>query len=203
MRRALGAATTLSATLAALLLLALEARAESAASPTSSWVSPRAPFETHSFIRVSAGGSARGLYDSYVVGGDAKVGVGIETSAGAYSLGVSFFAGTTEGGFLTLHATAGIDMTWRVGIVRLGLEPRVGYIGLARETTDRQFGAYTFGLAAHGSVDLWSKGATTLALGLEPMGDVAVALGSDGSGDDVPAPLYGGRAFFEVRYDLE
>lgn len=183
--------------LVAALTSADEARAEDLAAAAST-----PSRDAHTFVRASLGGSARGLYDSYVVGGEAEAGLGLQTSVGAYSLAVSFFAGMTEGGFLTLHGTAGIDMTWSVGIVRLGVEPRVGYLGLARKTTDRQFGAYTFGAAFHGSVDLFSKGGTTLALGLEPTVDAAVALGGDGTGDDVPAPLYGARAFFEVRYDV-
>jgi hypothetical protein len=154
----------------------------------------------HTFVRASVGGAARGLYDSPMLGGEAALGIGIDTRSGAYSLGLSFFAGSTEGGFLTLHGTAGLDLAWRVGIVRLGFEPRVGYIGLDRETTDRQFGAYTFGLAIHGAVDVFDKNGTSFAIGLEPTADAAVALGSDGPSDGAAAPLYGGRAFFEIRY---
>lgn len=159
--------------------------------------------DPHTFVRASVGGAARALYDADVLGGEVDAGVGIDTRYGDYSIGLTFFAGTTAREFVTLHGAAGVDMAWPVGIFRFGLTPRVGYIGISRLTTDRQFGAYTFGLALHGSVDVFRKGGTTLALGLQPTGDVALAAGADGPGQSIPAPLYGGRAFLEVRYDAE
>lgn len=202
MHRALIAASVVASALSAHIAAAEELRGGSSAPKTENPASA-AKSDTHTFVRASLGGSARGLWDVPVLGGEADVGVGIDTRAGSYSLGLSFFAGSTDATFLTLHGTAGLDMAWRVGIVRLGLEPRVGYIGMERITTDRQFGAYTFGAALHGSIDLYARHGTTFALGLQPTADAAIALGSDGPGTPDAAPLYGGRAFVEIRYDAE
>lgn len=159
--------------------------------------------DAHTFVRASIGGSARALYDAEVLGGEADAGIGIDTRYGDYSLDLSFFAGTTAGEFITLHGAAGVDMAWAVGVFHFGLTPRVGYLGLSRLTTDRQFGAYTFGLALHGSADVYKKDGATLALGLQPTAEVAISPGADGPGEAAPAALCGGRAFIEVRYDAE
>lgn len=159
------------------------------------------PYDVHTFARASIGGAVRGIYDVPMYGGEANAGVGIDTAVGAYSLAVTFFVGSTAATLLTVHGAAGIDMTWPVGILRFGLEPRIGYLGIDRLTSPRQFGGYTFGIELHGAVNVYEGRVTTLSLGIAPSADVAIAPGSDGPGDDLPAPFYGGRAFFEVRYD--
>lgn len=193
MQRALIGALLLSLS-AALVPLAARAEGASSAGPTR---------DAHTFVRASMGGSARALYDADVLGGEVDAGIGIDTRVGAYSLVVAFFAGSTTRDFLTLQGTAGVDMAWPVSVFHFGLTPRIGYVGLSRLTTDRQFGAYTFGVALHGSVDLHANKGTTVALGLEPTAEVAISPGADGPGEAVPAPLLGGRAFIEVRYDVE
>ncbi|NUP10983.1 MAG: hypothetical protein HOW73_33470 [Polyangiaceae bacterium] len=150
-------------------------------------------------VRASAGATTRALFDSMVVGGELDVGAGIDTASGSYALGVSAFAGVVEGGLFCMHAALGIDLAWPIGIVRIGVRPRVGYIGIDRVTTERQFGAYTFGLAGRVTVDVFRDQGFAFALGAEPTADVAAALGNDGESGDGAAPFVGGRAFLEVR----
>jgi hypothetical protein len=188
---------------ALLLLVPERARAQDAVeaeSPRDPDLEADMPSVPHLLVRSSAGMTTRALFDSLVLGGEADVGVGVDTRVGSFSLVGGFFAGTVEGGLMTLHGYAGIDCAWSIGIVRLGLRPRVGYLGIDRITNERQFGAYTFGGALRVSVDLFREDAVAFALGLEPSADVAAALGNDGASRDSAAPLVGGRGFLEVRW---
>lgn len=151
-------------------------------------------------LTASAGGSARALYESYVFGGEGAVSVGLASPVGSYALRLGGFGGVVEGGLTTIHIYAGFDMAWELGIVRLGVTPRIGYLGIERFTIDRQFGAYTFGLAGHVAVDVFRDESLAFSLGVEPTADVAAALGNDGAEADGAAPLVGGRGFLEVRW---
>jgi hypothetical protein len=110
------------------------------------------------------------------------------------------FGGIVEGGLATLHATAGFAFDWPVGILHLGLQPRIGYIGIDRVTNEREFGAYTFGLAGRAALDIVRDSGFTFAIGVEPTVEVAAALGNDGLSQDSAAPLLGASAFLEVRW---
>lgn len=158
------------------------------------------PETPHFAVRASAGGSARALFGAYIAGGETDIGVGVDTSVGSYGLAATVFAGVLEGGFTIVHVAAGFDLMWPVGIVRLGMQPRVGYLGMERLTSDRQFGAYTFGLAARATVDLHRDDGVAVALGIEPTVDVVAALGNDGASADSATGLYGGSAFLEIRW---
>lgn len=151
-------------------------------------------------LAVSAGGSARALFDSYVFGGEGAVSAGVASSVGSYALRVGGFGGVVEGGLTTLHIHVGFDMAWELDIIRIGLTPRIGYLGIERFTIDRQFGAYTFGLAGQVSVDVFRDESLAFAIGIEPTADVAAALGNDGADADGAAPFVGGRGFLEVRW---
>jgi len=158
------------------------------------------PSKTRLSLRASAAGAARVLFGSYVAGGEGDVGVGIDTPHGSFGLMASFFGGTLEGGFQTLHGVMGFDLAWPIGIVRIGFQPRIGYIDVDLVTSHRQFGAYTFGLAARLSVDLVRDEGTAFALGIEPTADMVAPLGNDGRTADGLAHLLGGSAFLEVRW---
>lgn len=182
--------------LAAALVLLTSAFAFGASTAEAQEASAPARFE----LTVSAGGSARALFDSYVFGGEGAVSAGFASPAGSYALRLGGFGGIVEGGLTTLHIYAGFDMAWEIDIVRLGVTPRIGYLGIERFTLDRQFGAYTFGLAGHVSVDVFRDESIAFAIGLEPTADIAAALGNDGAEADGAAPFVGGRGFFEVRW---
>ncbi|MFO0548348.1 MAG: hypothetical protein U0271_08180 [Polyangiaceae bacterium] len=158
------------------------------------------PDSTHLVVRGAAGPVARALFDSYSVGAGLDLGVGVDSSVGSYALAVSAFGGVLEGGLEMVHVTAGFDMSWALGIVRLGLTPRIGYLAISRITSERQFGAYTFGLAARLSVDLYRDEGLAIALGAEPTADVVAALGNDGASADSAASLAGGGLLLEVRW---
>jgi hypothetical protein len=158
------------------------------------------PTKTHLFVRASAGGSARAIYDSYVVGGEGDVGVGFDSRFGSYGLALGFFGGVVEGSFTTVHGTMGFDASWPVGDFRFGFRARVGYLDVDRFTTQRQFGAYSLGLVGRASYDLTRSDGVAVAIGLEPSADVVVALFNDGASADGAAPLLGGRGFIEVRW---
>ena len=158
------------------------------------------PTKTHLVVRASAGGSARAIYDSYIVGGEGDLGVGFDSRFGSYGLAVAFFGGVVDGGFTAIHGTMGIDAGWPVGDFRFSFRARVGYIDIDRVTTERQFGAYSLGLVGRASYDLTRSGGVAVAIGLEPSADVLAALGNDGSSADGAAPLLGGRGFIEVRW---
>lgn len=158
------------------------------------------PKHTHLALRASAGGSARAIYDSFVVGGEADVGVGFDSRFGSYALAAGFFGGVVEGGFTALHGTMGLEAAWPVGDFRFGVRARVGYLDVDRMTTERQFGAYSLGLVGRASYDLSRRDGIAVAIGLEPSADVVAALGNDGASADGAAPLLGGRGFIEVRF---
>lgn len=158
------------------------------------------PLKTHVAVRGAGGGAMRALFDSMVIGGEAKVSVGIDAPYGEFALTIAMFGGEVEGGFLALHPRVGIDVAWPVDIVRIGFEPRIGYLGISRLTSERQFGAYTFGLAARVTVDLHRGDGVAWAIGAEPAADIAAALGNDGQAQDSAAPLIGASAFLEVRW---
>lgn len=170
-----------------------------AAVPPTADASPASRLPSFS-LRASSGGSSRMLFDSWLLGGEGALGAGVDTTAGTYSLTAGVFGGVVEGGFTAIQGTVGFDAEWPIGIVRLGLGPRVGYLGIDRVTTYRQFGAYTFGLCGRASVDVWQGEALALALGLRPSAEVAAALGNDGPTADSAAPLLGGSAFVELRW---
>lgn len=151
-------------------------------------------------MRASAAGGSRALFDSYLLGAGGQLGAGVDTPVGSFTLLASVFGGVVEGGFTTVHGAVGFDADWPIGLFRLGLGPRIGYLGVDRLTTERQFGAYTFGLAGRASVDVMRDRGVALALGVRPTVDVAAALGNDGPTADSAAPLLGGDAFLEVRW---
>lgn len=149
-------------------------------------------------VKTSAGGTTRALYDVLIAGGEADVAVGVDSASGSYGLYAGVLAGTLDGGLAFGHAVFGVDLAWSLGVVRLGARPRVGYLGLERVTSERQFGAYTLGLAARVSFAVFDSPALDLSLGVEPTADVAAALGNDGASQDGAAPMLGGRAFLEL-----
>ncbi len=159
-----------------------------------------APSSVHLAARAWAGAGARSLYDVYFAGGDAHVGVGVDAPSGTYGLSASFFGGVIEGGLPALQVGFGFYLEWPVGPLRFGFEPRIGYIGIERVTTERQFGAYTFGVAGHATVDLIRRDGFAFAVGIEPTAEVAAALGNDGASSDGAAPLLGATAIVQVRY---
>lgn len=177
-----------------------EARAQDRAAAAAEELDAPVPKHTHFAMRLAGGGTGRALYDSYLVGGEGSASFGVDSPYGFYALRLGFFGGMVEGGLTAIHGTAGFDLAWPIGIVRLGLSPRVGYLDIDRVTTERQFGAYTFGVAAHASVDLVRRDGVAFALAVEPSADVAAAFGNDGRTSDSAAPLLGGTAFLEVRW---
>ncbi len=150
--------------------------------------------------RIAAGGSARSLFGSYMVGGDVDAGLGLDTRYGSFSFLAAFFTGVTEGGFFTLHGEIGFHLAWPIGIVRLGLSPRVGYLDFDRVTTDRQFGAYSAGLSGIASVDLIKDAGWSFALGARPALHALLPAANDGIGQDAAAVLVGAGVFVEVRF---
>lgn len=181
---------------------AVRADADATARAASTPIPDAQPASHHpSFtVRASSGGSSRMLFDSWLLGGEGALSAGVDTSVGTYSLTAGVFGGVVEGGFTAIQGTVGFDAEWPIGIVRLGLGPRIGYLGIDRVTTYRQFGAYTFGLCGRASVDVWQGEALALAFGLRPSAEVAAALGNDGPTADSAAPLLGGSAFVELRW---
>ncbi len=158
------------------------------------------PNKTHLAIRASAGGSARAIYDSFVLGAEADVAVGFDSRFGSYALAAAFFGGVVEGGFTALHGTMGLEAAWPVGDFRFGVRARVGYLDVDRMTTERQFGAYSAGLVGRASYDVSRSDGVAFAIGLEPSAEVVAALGNDGASADGAAPLLGGRGFLEIRF---
>lgn len=189
--------------LASTLLPRAAAAAEEASTPAdraAAEADAPAPGSPHLAVRAWVGGGARSLYDVYFAGGDMHIGAGVDTPSGTFGLACSFFGGVIEGGLPALQASFGFYVEWPVGPLRFGFEPRVGYLGIERVTNERQFGAYTFGVAGHATVDLVRKDGVAFALGVEPTVDVAAALGNDGASRDGAAPLLGATAIVQVRY---
>ncbi len=158
------------------------------------------PEATRLAVRASAGGATRALFDVFLGGAEADVGIGFDSRFGSFGITAAFFGGVVDGGFTAIHGTFGFDLAWPVGDVRLGFRPRVGYFDLERFTTERQFGAYTLGAVGHVSIDVHRKDGVAVALGIEPSAEVVAAIGNDGSSQDGAAPLLGGRGFVEVRW---
>ncbi len=158
------------------------------------------PRATHLMTRFAAGGTVRNLFGNLMAGGEGELGVGVDSPFGSFSLAASFFGGVTEGGFTTLHGVMGFYAAWPIGIVRVGFQPRIGYIDIDRVTTPSQFGAYTAGLAALVSVDVVRSEGVAFAFGVRPVLDALLPANSDGIGQDSAATLFGGNAFVEVRW---
>jgi hypothetical protein len=158
------------------------------------------PSSTHLMTRVAGGGTARYLFGTLMVGGEGELGIGVDSPFGSFSLAASFFGGTTAGSFTTLHGVMGFYAAWPIGVLRVGFQPRIGYIDIERVTTLRQFGAYTAGVAALVSVDLVREDGYAFALGVRPVLDALIPLNSDGIGRESPATLFGGNAFVELRW---
>jgi hypothetical protein len=182
---------------AAVLLCAGQARADDTLPPE---VDAPAPRDTHLMARFAGAGTARNLFGSLLAGGEGEVGVGVDSPFGSFSLAASFFGGRLEGGFTALHGVMGFYAAWPIGVVRVGFQPRIGFIDIDRLTTTRQFGAYSAGVAALVSVDLVREDGFAFALGLRPVVDALLPANSDGLGQDSAATLFGGNAFVEVRW---
>ncbi len=158
------------------------------------------PRTTHLMVRMSGGPTARYLFGALMVGGEGELGAGVDSPFGSFALAASFFGGTLDGSFTTLHGVMGFYAAWPIGIVRLGFEPRIGVIDIDRLTTTRQFGAYSAGISALFSVDLVREDGYTFALGAKPTLDALLPLNSDGIGQDSAATLFGANAFLEFRW---
>lgn len=180
-------------------LVLLSARAVRA-EPDPEEVDRPVPHDTHLMVRFAGAATAKNLFGSLLAGGEGELGVGVDSPFGSFSLAASFFGGRLEGGFTTLHGIMGFYAAWPIGIVRVGFQPRIGFIDIDRVTTTRQFGAYSAGVAGLVSVDLLREDGFALALGLRPVVDALVPANSDGLGQDSPATLFGGNAFVEVRW---
>ena len=159
---------------------------------------PGAPTAPAVMVKASAGATTRALFDVLVVGAEADVAVGVDTSLGSYGLYAGLLAGAVDGSLAFGHAVIGLDLAWAIGAVRVGVRPRLGYLGIERVTSERQFGAYTLGLAGRLSFAVYGTPSLTVSLGVEPTADVAAALGNDGASADSAAPMLGGRGFLEL-----
>lgn len=158
------------------------------------------PRETRLMTRFAAAGTFKNLFGSLVAGGEGEVGVGVDSPFGSFSLAASFFGGRLDGDLTTLHGTMGFYAAWPIGVVRVGFQPRIGFIDIDRFTTTRQFGAYSAGVAGVVSIDLVREEGVALALGVRPVLEALLPLNSDGLGQDSPAALIGGNTFLEVRW---
>lgn len=159
------------------------------------------PRSAHLMVRMSGGPTARYLFGALMLGGEGELGAGVDSPFGSFALVASFFGGTLDNSFTTLHGVMGFYAAWPIGdVVRIGFEPRIGVIDIDRLTTTRQFGAYSAGLSALVSVDLVREDGHTFALGVKPTLDALLPLNSDGIGQDSAATLFGANAFLEFRW---
>jgi hypothetical protein len=113
---------------------------------------PRRPFTFYA----TAGLTYRPLYDIPILGADLEFSFGGRTRTVDIYGSVGGTIGRTEHGLLAGQLRVGPTFLFRAGDrIRLGLEPRSGWIGIRRITENETIDDLTMGLGGLITVDLW------------------------------------------------
>jgi hypothetical protein len=140
----------------AVLLVSARAPADEPVGPAPVPRAP-APVENRFSIKVSLGGDYRSLYGVPIYGGDARLGLGLETGLFTVYGTAGLTLGTTQYGLTTTIVDLGCSFERRFGPVTLGLPFRPSYLRVGRVTTSGALDSVGVGIAPLVGLDLFSS----------------------------------------------
>jgi hypothetical protein len=158
------------------------------------------PRRGHFMMRIGAGPSLYSFHGDRVWMGGADMTLGADTKAGSFGANLSFGYGRTEPGLPAWRVDLGADLAWQIGVVRLGLGPRVGALGISRVTYDGSFGFLTAGIIGIASVDLVHTEGFNMSLAIRPSLEVATEPFLFGLGHNEGGGIMGGTALLDFRW---
>lgn len=157
------------------------------------------PSRSHFAFKLRSGGAVERLAGANLYGGYGGVAFGADTRAGGFFGAIGAGGGRTEGGLHFQEFCLGVDLEWPIDIIRLGLRPRIGWIGVDRVTADEKMEAFRGGLGGLFAVDFLRSDGWIVSLDLEPRID-AVASASRLFEDDPTYAVFGVRGGLTLRF---
>lgn len=131
------------------------------------------PRRRHFVVRTSAGASLESLASKRIVMGGGEIAFGADTRrAGLFGV-IGAEGGQTEQNLDVWHIHLAGDFEWPIGPIRLGVEPRFGFLSLERPSHDSHALLSTIGIGAILGADLFRSGSVTLGLRVVPRAEIA------------------------------
>ena len=156
------------------------------------------PDRAHFALKLRSGVAADRVADAGLYGAYGELALGADTRGGGFFAALGAGGGQTDGGLGFQSFSLGVDVEWPVDIVRLGLRPRVGWLGVDRVTSDEKMDAFRGGIGGLIAVDLLRSEGWTLSFDVEPRVD---AVKSAAYFEDDPTYVaLGARGGFALRF---
>ncbi len=156
------------------------------------------PKRTHFALKMAAGATFESVASTGLFGASGTFGLGADTRyLGIYGV-LTGGGGRTDGGLDYYEFLFGPDLEWPVGPIRLGLRPRLGYLGIRRETNGDMMEDLRVGIGGLFGVDAFRSDGWSVGLEIEPRIDAATPF-LDLFSADPTYPVYGVRAGLSVH----
>lgn len=132
------------------------------------------PKRSHLTMKIVTGAAIERIADVDFYGAYGEFALGADTRGGGFFAVLAPGGGQTEGGLQYQEFLLGVDAEWPLDFVRLGLRPRIGWLGIERVTESSKIEALRGGIGVMLGVDLIGGDGWVFGLDLEPRIDAAV-----------------------------
>lgn len=156
------------------------------------------PQRVHFGMKWGGGGIVDRIAGGDFFGGYGELALGAERRDGGYFLAMSAGGGSTGGGLSYQEFLFGIDFEWPVEFLRLGVRPRIGWIGVDRVTQDEKMDAFRGGVGLYAGADLFNTDGFVVGLSAEPRIDVVDSVGY--ADEAPPYAAFGVRVGMSFRF---